>query len=881
MDPMAITVALRHVTSYRYDRAVTMTPHVVRLRPAPHTRTPIRSYRLTVAPGNHFLNWQQDPFGNFAGRLVFPEPTDHFELDVELIAELVTINPFDFFLEPRAEHYPFGYDTLTTDELAPYLTVREPMGPLLQRWLGEVDRSLTATVPFVVGLAQRLQQELAYEIRLEPGVQSPEQTLERRAGSCRDSSWLLVEILRHLGLAARFVSGYLVQLVPDEKPLDGPAGPAADFSDLHAWAEVYLPGAGWFGVDPTSGLATSEGHIPLACTPTPESAAPLTGATEPCEVTFSYRNEVTRVAEPARVTKPYRDDEWAAIDALGQAIDERLVAGDVRLTMGGEPTFVSVDDMEGDGWTTAADSDDKRRLAFELTERLWDRFAPGGLLHCGQGKWYPGEALPRWQYTLLWRTDGGALWGDRSRLAGPDEDRGHTHADARRLADALTARLGIDAARAVDAFEDPVYMLWREASLPVDVDPLAVELDEPAARDALARSLERGLSTPAGVVLPLAAESGRQRWTTSVWPLRRPRLFVLPGTSPLGFRLPLDTLPADAATQPEPLIEADPLADKPPLDERARGWTSAEHTDAIVRTALTIEARDGSLRVFLPPLAELEAAVELLANLEAAATDADVALVIEGYPLPVDARVARLAVTPDPGVIEVNVHPTRSWAEYIQVTSELYGLARECRLGTEKFQLDGRHSGTGGGNHVTLGGPTPADSPLLRRPRLLTSLITYWQHHPALSYLFSGLFVGPTSQAPASTRPVTTTSTSSRSPWPSWPRSTTRRRGSPIGRCATCSPTSPATPIAPSSASTSCSHPTRPPGGSACWSCGRSRCHRTGGWRRSRRCSCAPWSPGSGTSPTKEIWWRGAPSCTTASCSPTTSPPTRTRSSPI
>ncbi|MCC6438886.1 MAG: transglutaminase family protein [Acidimicrobiales bacterium] len=742
---MAITVGIHHRTTYRYDRPVALSPHIVRLRPAPHTRTPIKAYRLKVSPPDHFLNWQQDPFGNFQARLVFPDKADHLEIDVEVVAELDTINPFDFFLEEHAEFVPFTYDADSAEELGPFLSPREPLGPGLRAWLAEVDRSEQRTVPFLVGLAQRLQGEIAYEVRFEPGVQSCEETLGRGAGSCRDSAWLLVEILRHLGLAARFVSGYLVQLVPDQAPLDGPAGPPADFTDLHAWAEVYLPGAGWFGLDPTSGLAAAEGHLPLAATPTPQSAAPLSGATDVCEVQFAYTNEVVRLDEPARVTKPYADEQWAAVDRLGRQIDRDLLERDVRLTMGGEPTFVSVDDMEGEEWTIAADGPAKRRLAQQLTMRLWDRFAPGGMLHAGQGKWYPGEALPRWQYAVIWRRDGVPVWRDRTLLADPTTPLGHTAADARRFGDRLVVALGLRPELLIDAYEDPVYNLWREASLPVDIDPLAHDVDDPTVRVGLARVLEAGLGTPVGCVLPLDVDPVSGRWRTSRWPLRRPRLFVLPGDSPLGYRLPLDSLPAAAELQTEAPTETDPLDPSP---ARAVPGAAFEVSDAVIRTALTIEARAGVLRVFLPPLEQLDAALELVRLLEQTAAATGLPLVIEGYPIPFDRRVLRLAVTPDPGVIEVNIHPTGSWDEYVETTRDLYALARESRLGTEKFQLDGRHSGTGGGNHVTIGGPTPADSPLLRRPSLLTSLLTYWQHHPSLSYLFSGLFVGPTSQAP-------------------------------------------------------------------------------------------------------------------------------------
>ena len=325
--------------------------------------------------------------------------------------------------------------------MRPYLEV-QPAGPLLEGFLKDVPRQQTRTIDFLVELNRRLQQEIQYVIRLAPGVQSCEETLHLRRGSCRDSGWLLVQVLRHLGLAARFVSGYLIQLTPDVKPLDGPAGPTTDFTDLHAWTEVYLPGAGWIGLDPTSGLLAGEGHIPLACSPDPASAAPVTGAVDACETDFSHSMSVQRIYESPRVTKPYTDEQWLQIEALGRQVDADLVAGDVRLTMGGEPTFVSIDDMAGDEWNTAAMGPTKRILADELMKRLKLRFAPGGLLHYGQGKWYPGESLPRWAFSCYWRKDGVPLWKDPSLLADETVDYGHTDREALRFITALADAAG-------------------------------------------------------------------------------------------------------------------------------------------------------------------------------------------------------------------------------------------------------------------------------------------------------------------------------------------------------------------------------------------------------------------------------------------------------
>ncbi|MBN2886489.1 MAG: transglutaminase family protein, partial [Chromatiaceae bacterium] len=763
---MTIHVALNHRTQYDYERPVSLSPQVVRLRPAAHCRTPILSYSLKIEPESHFLNWQQDPFGNWQARLVFPQKTRRLSIEVDLVAEMITINPFDFFLEDDAKGYPFVYAAQLREELGPYLKPRES-GPRLMEWLARVERHHPSTVDFLVAINQRLQSDIGYVIRLEPGVQSCEQTLTLGKGSCRDSAYLLVQVLRHLGLAARFVSGYLVQLTPDVRALDGPAGPEQDFTDLHAWTEVYVPGAGWVGLDPTSGLFASEGHIPLACTPEPASAAPLTGAVEPCKTDFSFHNEVTRIKEAPRVTKPYTEEQWQAVLRLGETVDLELSANDVRLTMGGEPTFVSIDDMDGAEWNTQALGEHKRHLAAQLAQRLHQRFAPGGLLHLGQGKWYPGEPVPRWALNCYWRKDGVALWRDPERCALESAGSRHDWRDAERFMCALAEHLGLDPAFALPAYEDVFYYLWREGRLPVNLNPLDAKLADAMERQRLRRLFQQGLDRIVGYVLPL--RHAGEGWQSGRWTLRDGLLFLVPGDSPMGLRLPLDALPwadeAECDTDPprDPFEPRAPLHD--PWGEVARRYArftpaQAERADIheqraddshpaeLVRTALCVEPRDGQLHIFLPPLTHLEHFVELLASIEATATALDLRIVLEGYEPPRDERLLKLSVTPDPGVIEVNVHPAHSWSQMVRITETLYEEARLCRLGTEKFMLDGRHTGTGGGNHVTLGGSTPGDSPLLRRPDLLRSLLAYWQRHPSLSYFFSGLFVGPTSQAP-------------------------------------------------------------------------------------------------------------------------------------
>ncbi|HLY36916.1 MAG TPA: transglutaminase family protein [Candidatus Binatia bacterium] len=738
-------VALHHRTSYRYDRLVAVSPQIVRLRPAPHTRTRIVSYSLKVEPDPHFLNWQQDPFGNWQARVVFPDWIRELVVTVDLVVEPVAFNAFDFFVEESAGRWPFAYEPALLSDLQPYLR-HEPPGARLRALLDSIPRTSRGTVDFLVELNQRLQHDIRYLIRLEPGVQTPEETLAKGSGSCRDSGWLLVQCLRHLGIAARFVSGYLIQLAPDVKSLDGPSGPDSDFTDLHAWAEAFVPGAGWLGLDPTSGLFAAEGHLPLAATPDPRSAAPITGTVDECEVEFSHAISVRRLAEAPRSTRPFGDDEWAAIDALGESIDARLRAGDVRLTMGGEPTFVSLDDMEGAEWNVAAVGPTKERLAATLIERLRARFAPTGIVTYGQGKWYPGESLPRWIYSLYWRGDGRPLW----RLPPPATPASATIELTERFVLGLARRLDVDPACALAAYEDPFHYLLKERRLPVNVDPRDSRLRDPEERARLAAVFERGLGAPRGHVLPVQRWQGR--WASERWTFRGGALFLVPGDSPIGLRLPLDQLPWLPPTEAPHVGAVDPTRPQPPLPGRRQAYvdTRAEATSNAgrVHTALAVEPRDGFVNVFLPPVETAEDWVDLLGAIEDVAVELDAPVRVEGYAPPPHAGLKRMSITPDPGVIEVNIHPARTWADIRDNTLALYEEARTARLTTEKFLIDGRTVGTGGGNQIVVGGAHPLDSPFLRRPDLLASLVRYWQNHPSLSYLFSGLFIGPTSQHP-------------------------------------------------------------------------------------------------------------------------------------
>lgn len=764
---MAIRVALSHKTKYKFDRKINLSPHTIRLRPAPHCRIPIESYSLKIKPENHFINWQQDPFGNYQARLIFPEKTKELSIEVEVVADMVVINPFDFFVEKYAENFPFEYEEGLQKELLPYLETSNE-GQYFNWWLRKIDDSKRTVNDFLVDLNRLVYDNIKYSIRMEPGVQTCEETLIRGIGSCRDSAWLLVQLLRNKGLAARFVSGYLVQLTPDQKPLEGPAGPESDFTDLHAWCEVFLPGAGWVGLDPTSGLFAGEGHIPLACTPSPVSAAPVTGMTDKCETTFSFSNDVARIHEDPRVTKPYSDDQWASILALGEKVDDDMLNTDAMLTMGGEPTFVSIDNFEAPEWNTDADGPHKRERAGELFLSLRDRFTKdGGLLHYGQGKWYPGEPLPRWQLGLFWRKDGEPIWYDPSLVAKDNEDYGYTIKDAEKFGKTLTQYLNLDEKYLKIGYEDIFYYLWEEGKLPPTADPTKPDLKDSLERKKLSELLDMGLNSPVGYTLPLRWNYSQKSWQSRKWNLKRQNMYLIPGNSPMGYRLPLKSL--DHFEKPDDRFYRDLFAEVPKLENYSNivlqrfkkdkpemvGFTGdAEKKEKdgddneYFRTALCIEPRDGTLHIFMPPVDLVEHYLDLIAAIEATAKELKMPVKIEGYLPPRDNRVQSLMITPDPGVIEVNIHPSENWNELLKNYETLYEEAFKARLGTEKFMLDGRHTGTGGGNHITLGGSLPQNSPFLRRPDVLRSLITYWQHHPSLSYLFSGEFIGPTSQAP-------------------------------------------------------------------------------------------------------------------------------------
>jgi uncharacterized protein (DUF2126 family) len=730
---MGIQVALKHRTQYRYEKAVSVGPQVIRLRPAPHCRTPIISYSLSVTPAAHLLNWQLDLHNNHVARLLFTEKTNEFVVDVDLVAELFPFNPFDFFLEPAVENYPFKYPAELAKDLEPYLSV-DPAGLRLQAFLGKLSSERRGTISFLVELNRRVRNQIDYVTRLDPGIQTCEQTLEKSSGSCRDSAWLLVQILRHCGIASRFVSGYLIQLAAE-----GPAGRRTDSADFHAWVEVFLPGAGWIGMDATSGLFAGEGHIALVSTPNASQAAPIEGTVEPANVDFSYSMSVRRLNDPPRTSKPFTEEEWGKVELVAHRVDADLEAQDVRLTMGGEPTFVGIDEPESAQWNIDALGPVKRARGLALIRALRDRVAHGGMLHYGQGKWYPGEPLPRWALGCFWRADQVPVWENIALIARENAENGFGAADAFKFITALSRRLQVSSENILPAY-----------------DP------------------EGESAEPLGYILPIRRRqaSGELFWSSQLWFPRAERFLLSPGDSPIGYRIPTESMPWVAPDELEYEREAAPstpfgappttriklpsrpgrrldLFEKTPVADPLPALSStAETAPELIRPSLCVQVREGRLHVFLPYASQLADYLDLVAAVEDTCQHLRQPVWLEGYPPPSDPRLRSFSVTPDPGVLEVNLPPAKNWDELEQINTVLFEESHKNRLAAEKFAYDGSHLATGGGSHIVIGGATVLDSPFLRRPDLLRSMLGFWQNHPSLSYLFSGMYVGPTSQSP-------------------------------------------------------------------------------------------------------------------------------------
>ncbi len=729
---MGFQIALKHRTEYRYEKAIFLGPQVIQLRPAPHCRIPILSYSLDVTPSDHILNWQMDPHSNRLARLLFPQKTSELVVEVNLVADLTPINPFEFFLEPGVEEYPFAYAEELAKDLEPYRSGDAP-GPRLAEFLKGLKDEKSGTVIFLLKVNLRVRDEVDYEIRMAPGVQTSEETLEKRSGSCRDSAWLLVESLRNLGIAARFVSGYLIQLASDQTaPEQQKNNVSIDSADLHAWAEAYLPGAGWIGMDPTSGLLAGEGHIPLVCTPSASQAAPIGGTAELPSIEFHYSISVSRLNIARGPSKPFSEDEWQRIRQVAHRVDSDLKAQDVRLTMGGEPTYVGINEPESPQWNLEALGDMKRACGLALIQGLGAKMAPGALLHYGQGKWYPGELLPRWALSCFWREDGVPVWEDLRLIAREDRDYGLVAGDSLRFIEALTRRLAVSQENVLPAYNPE------------------------------SESVE-----PAGYILPIRRRqpAGHLHWSSQLWFPRPERLMLSQGDSPIGYRVPTEVMPWVAPDELNYEMDGPPFADwaklpsqpprrmerfevEPESDPLPAVLRASESVPTLIRPSLCVQAREGRMHVFLPYAPVLADFLDLIGAVEDTCRYLDMPVWVEGYAPASDPRLRSFSVTPDPGVLEINLPPATDWDELEKINTILDEEARRNRLTAEKFDYSGNHGATGGGSHIVIGGATVADSPLLRRPGLLRSMVTFWQNHPSLSYLFSGTYVGPTSQYP-------------------------------------------------------------------------------------------------------------------------------------
>jgi uncharacterized protein (DUF2126 family)/transglutaminase-like putative cysteine protease len=725
---MGIQIALTHRTRYRYERAISLGPQVIQLRPALHCRTPILSYSLDVTPSEHILNWQLDPHNNRLARLLFSGKTNEFLVEVNLVADLSPYNPFAFFLEPGFEEYPFAYASGLAKDLEPYRSV-DPPGPLLHAFLQSFGKRKEGTISLLLDLNRKVRDEIGYVTRLEPGIQTCEETLEKRSGSCRDSAWMLVQSLRNLGIAARFVSGYLIQLQSADPASEGPK---ADSADLHAWAEAFLPGAGWIGLDPTSGLLAGEGHIALVCTPTASQAAPIGGTSEPAEVEFSHSISIRRLNDPRRPSKPFTDEDWLQIRKVAHGVDQELKVQDVRLTMGGEPTYVGIDDPESPQWNIDASGSMKRTRGLALIQGLREGLASGALLHYGQGKWYPGEAVPRWALSCYWRADGIPVWEDIGLIACEDHQYSFRAADALGFIEALARRLQVSSENLLTAFNP-----------------------------------DSETAEPAGYILPLRRRQpeGQLRWSSQLWFPRPEHLVLSVGDSPMGFRIPTESLPWVAPDEIKYEFDAVPFEEwvklparparrmelfaiTPAPDPLPAVLRASDAVAELIRPSLCVQVREGRLHVFLPYAPRLADYLDLLSAVEDTCQYSKMPVWVEGYAPAADPRLRSFSVTPDPGVLEVNLPPASNWDELERINTLLDAEARRNRLTAEKFAYDGTRVATGGGNHIVIGGATVMDSPLLRRPDLLSSMVAFWQNHPSLSYLFSGMYVGPTSQYP-------------------------------------------------------------------------------------------------------------------------------------
>jgi uncharacterized protein (DUF2126 family)/transglutaminase-like putative cysteine protease len=755
MSPSGNTrVAVTHTLEQRFGHPVRLSTHWLRLRPAPQTRARIMAYSLALHAEPHFLNWVRDPFENYLARLDLPEPLASLGIELEFIVELAPVNPFDFLTEPDAARYPFDYPSQLRKELAPYLWLPAP-GARLRTWFGQLDRSPASTVQRLQAVNRQVHAAHGLTPALVPGPVDLEDVLAQGKGSPWDLAWLLTLSLRRLGLAARFVYGYRIVLAP--------APGMQDSVSLHAWSEVYLPGAGWIGLDPAAGLFTTECHVPFAGAPDPLRVLPIVGYREACEETRVESLRVRRLT-PAERSWPYTAAQWADLCALGCHLEQDLAKQGLSPTLGVSLSLVSVYEAAAPEWNTTALGASKLQAAEQLLERLWLRLAPGGVAQLGQGEWYAGDALPRWRLGCFFRADGRPLWRNAERLGWRRAGEDIGLQDAREFAQALARALGVPAASVIAAHEDALYELSR-TRMPFAYVPSAEELGDPERRRALAERLSLCRGEPVGYALPIRWDHSAGHWTSGAWRFRRDALYLMPGASPMGYRLPLDSLVSDEEVSLESQAERCQFEARPLLAD-IYGEVSARlsavgaaqpvveladtgpNGERMPRTALCVEVRRGRLYVFVPPVSHLEHYLELVAGIEAAAEALDVAVLLEGYEPPEDYRLRRLLLEPEAGVLRLTLPATQRWDEQLSLLEAAYQEAGRAGLRAERVMADGRRLPSGGGGQLTLGGTRPVDSPFLKRPQILRALIAYWQRHPSLSYFFAGRAIGPSGAAP-------------------------------------------------------------------------------------------------------------------------------------
>lgn len=759
---MTTRVALSHHVGYVFDRQIDTATLWLRLRPAPHTAAQLEAYSIKVHVQQPWLTWVRDPFENHLGRLDLPEPFSRISFDVEFIAVLDPVNPFDFFVEPLANDFPFEYPDQLRKELAPYLH-QESCGPAFTDWLNELDRSPRYLVEFLTHMKDHVCENLTMQSAAEAKPIDLDVVIQQGGGSSRDLAWVLTQSLRAIGLAARFTSGYLISLATDENG-DISEDDTGDNARLHAWSEVFLPGAGWIGLDPSLGIFTAENHVPLASAPDPFRTVPLVGIDQ--QRVESYQNEIRlRRLKPISPAMPVSETHWRDIAATGRFIDASLNAKQIGLCSSAEVNFVSAVNAGAPEWTNQTLGEDKLRVAYALLNRLRTKWASSGAVHLCQGEHIQGEKTARWRLSCCYRGDDRPVWRNSELLeCGQNAFRCATSLDARQLAATLAGNLGLSKEFVIPAHEDRLHQLSNNPMLS-NYLPSGDELRDPLQREHLANQLSATQAAPAGYVLPLRWDSCAEAWTSGVWKFRREGLYLLPGDFSLGFRLPLHSLakhttePDDIATEPSPFeeksllpevygeisarqIDLGPAMEETAIADRGRSGLAP-------RTAICVESREGVLHVFLPPIHYVEHYVDLVGAIESAAESLGLPIVLEGYEPPQDRRLKRFVIEPDNGLLRLFLPAASSWQEQSELYETAYAEADEVGLDCEHGgRRDDVRQRPNSYTTLTLGGPTPSASPFLNQPQILRSLIAYWQKHPSLSYFFSGTLIGPSGNAP-------------------------------------------------------------------------------------------------------------------------------------